>query len=167
MTEYIMHLSSIKRQDENDQAFLLMLQRIRLGKQTIHDAKRILQLDIALLPPEERQKVELEAMYLFANKEPRDQHNLHCLSKECNNENPIAIIKSKIMKDIQRRRHHQNILKMIEPHRRQSYVEMRQFVFVVETLYRNGDCIMVQLGKSSTLFLTKTKIQTAATNHYT
>jgi len=98
MTESVMHLSSIKRQDENDQAFLSLLQRIRLGKQTLHDARRILQLDIALLPAEERQKVESEAIYLFANKEPRDQHNLHCLSKECNNENPIAIIKSKISK---------------------------------------------------------------------
>jgi hypothetical protein len=89
-----MELKQIMRQQENEILFLKILNNIRLGKATNEDIAIIMSLHLSdhRFTEEDRKKIRENAMYIFANKAPMQEHNRKKLKEQNSENNPVARI---------------------------------------------------------------------------
>ena len=104
MGKTVIYLEGEKRVNEGQEKFKQILRAIRCEDEQQHltedDVQSLLELDLAhkTFTDTQRKLIELEATYIFANKEPRDRLNSLKLKIINTKSNPVARIKSKTCK---------------------------------------------------------------------
>jgi hypothetical protein len=100
MGKNVMYLEGEKRVNEDQEQFRRILRGLRSEHKndelSEEDIQRLLELDInhPSFSDEERKKIEAEALYIYACKEPRDRMNARKLKEFNTPNNPVARIKS-------------------------------------------------------------------------
>ena len=100
----VIYLEGEKRVINGQDSFKQILRAVRCEHNTVHlsedNIETLLELDLnhKSFSQKERQSIQQEATYVFANKEPRDRLNNLKLKMENLNENPVARIKSQTTK---------------------------------------------------------------------
>ena len=97
LSQEVIFLDEVIRQDEGQIYFRKMLQRIRKGWCTPEDEKRLrsLILNTTNFSTKDIQMIKQEALYLFANKEPKNIFNKEKLMEMSGKQNPVAVCRSK------------------------------------------------------------------------
>ena len=95
-TDTAIELETSFRQDSNEDEFRKTLDCVRLGKSTNMTAKQLMALHQSNYLQGAWQEISKNATYLFANKAPKDEHNMKMLSITSNAQNPVAVIRSKL-----------------------------------------------------------------------
>jgi len=95
-TVYI--LSKHQRADDNE--FIAIQDRIRMGSPSKEDIDAILSLNIHRLKADERTQVETDkaTIHIFATRKQCVEYNLSNIYKQQSEENPVAMIKNKLVK---------------------------------------------------------------------
>ena len=92
---HVMKLTIIKRQHEAQREYKDILTNTAIDKVTEQQAKKLMSLHMHNFSASDQQKIlSKDTMYLFANKQPMQEHNLEQLVKEASDDNPVALIKS-------------------------------------------------------------------------
>ena len=93
-------LTMTKHQRTQDEAFIEIQDRIRVGTPTDNDVAAILSLNFNSLSTTTRNRIlnNPSTMHLFATRRACHDFNIMSLQDEHNEENPVAIIKSKLPK---------------------------------------------------------------------
>jgi hypothetical protein len=100
----VVFLDGEKRVNDGQDTFKRILRAARCEDQlqsfSEDDKQRLLQLHLSHVSfsVSERKQIQDNALYIFANKEPRDKHNSVKLREANTNNNPVARIKSKTQK---------------------------------------------------------------------
>ena len=89
-----MELEQVMRQQEEEKLFMRILNNIRVGKATHDDIATLmsLHLDDHQFTEDDRQWIRENAMYIFANKAPMQEHNREKLKEQNAEDNPVARI---------------------------------------------------------------------------
>ena len=104
MAQTVMTLKIIERQRESQRVFRNVLTRFRNNTQTVTDAAKLLKLDLLNFSTQEEETLKEGAMWIFANKQPRDEHNIRSLVHDMSAENPVAVIRATITTEGRNRR---------------------------------------------------------------
>ena len=96
LSEKVMELTKLKRQDENDKVLVKLLENAREDKISNREADILESLHISHFSAAEQKEIKDRSMFLFATKEPMHNFNLEKLGKQSSAENPVAFIKSKV-----------------------------------------------------------------------
>jgi len=90
----VMELEQVMRQQEKEILFMEILNNIRLGKARDEDIATLmsLHLDDHNFTEEDRRQIRENAMYIYANKAPMQEHNRKKLKEQNSEDNPIARI---------------------------------------------------------------------------
>jgi PIF1-like helicase len=100
----VIYLEGEKRVNEGQDMFKQLLKAVRCedgnNEMTEEQAQTLLELDLyhKTFSTEQRQIIQDEATYIFANREPRDKHNSWKLKLANSSNTPVARIKSKTVK---------------------------------------------------------------------
>lgn len=103
MSEKVMTLTKLKRQDDQDKEMVDLLTALREDTVTDHQSSGIMdQLHIDNLEPNDREKIvnDDKTMHLFATKEPMEAFNMDRLEKDSSSSNPVAFIKTQVSEKI-------------------------------------------------------------------
>ena len=97
MSHTCMELTTIKRQHATQTRFKDLLQRLRVGEPNRSDVDYLMEHHLSNYNAAEVHQIRNKGtvMYLFATKEPRDEHNFKSLSGVSADDNPVALIKAK------------------------------------------------------------------------
>ena len=101
--EDVMVLTVSKRTNDSQQHFRDILQQTRAADdQSLSHSNIELLCNLHLMSPNftdiEREELQQDSLFLFANKAPRDAHNKHKLHAEHSPSNPVATIKARTQK---------------------------------------------------------------------
>jgi ATP-dependent exoDNAse (exonuclease V) alpha subunit len=90
----VMELQQVMRQQEKETLFMRILNNIRLGKATNEDIAILMSLHLNdhRFTEEDRKKIRENAMYIYANKAPMQEHNRQKLKEQNSEDNPVARI---------------------------------------------------------------------------
>ena len=92
LSTHVMELTTLKRQDESETTFRRILATTRIGKLTKKDAELLDRLHKEKRSPDEWKEIEAKAIRIFANNEPRIEHNQKQLAADSSEENPVAFV---------------------------------------------------------------------------
>jgi hypothetical protein len=97
MSDFCMELTTVKRQNGDQEVFKGMLERLRVGETTDDDARTLTSLHMMNFSTAEAEVITSEGvtMHLFATKAPRNVHNLTRLSEISSQSNPVAMLKTR------------------------------------------------------------------------
>ena len=103
--EDVMVLTVSKRTNDSQQHFRDILQQTRAADdQSLSHSNIELLCNLHLMSPNftdiEREELQQDSLFLFANKAPRDAHNKHKLHAEHSPSNPVATIKARTQKKV-------------------------------------------------------------------
>ena len=89
-----MELKQVMRTQEKEVLFLKILYNIRLGEATNQDIATLMSLHLSdhQFTEEDLKKIRENAMYIFANKAPMQEHNRKKLQEQNSEDNPVARI---------------------------------------------------------------------------
>ena len=96
MSNLCMELTSIKRQNADQQTFKGVLERLRVGEALSEDADFLLSLHLSNFKNSDVEKILSEgvSMHLFATKAPRNEFNFSRLADVSSSNNPVALVKA-------------------------------------------------------------------------
>ena len=96
MADFCMELTSVKRQNGDQQKFKETLQRLRVGETSHEDAAFLTSFHLSNFSSVEVDKIFADGvtMHLFATKAPRNEHNYRKLSELSSENNPVALLKT-------------------------------------------------------------------------
>ena len=94
----VIELETIKRLEKDADNLKRILYDLRNDGIKERDVDKLLKLHIRNLPPNLRHEVEKDAVYLFATKELKSQHNMKKLNEITNEDNPVCLLQSKYLK---------------------------------------------------------------------
>jgi hypothetical protein len=97
MTETCMTLTKTRRQNEDQDVFKEILQKVRIGEADINHANTLMDLHLSRYSNSDVKKITSSGitMHLFAKKAPKNEFNYKRLSQISDENNPVALIKSK------------------------------------------------------------------------
>lgn len=93
----VIELETIKRLEDDAHDLKKILEDLRCDGISNDDAKKLLQLHIRHLPAEKRNQIEEDAVYLFATKQLKSEHNMKKLKEITNENNPVCLLQTKIL----------------------------------------------------------------------
>jgi len=96
LSEKVMELTKLKRQDENDDVLVSILENARTDKISNKQADILESLHLSNFTAAQQKEIKDKSIFLFATKEPMRDFNLEQLDKESSENNPVAFIKSKV-----------------------------------------------------------------------
>ena len=90
----VMELQQVMRQQKEEMLFLKILNNIRIGEATNEDIATLMSLHLGdhQFTEEDRRQIRENAMYIFANKAPMQEHNRQKLKEQNSEDNPVARI---------------------------------------------------------------------------
>ncbi len=97
LSKDVMELKKILRTIDNDNKYKMLQSKSRLDMLENEDISEIYKYHIdnpESFTPDQRLAIETGAMFVFARKEDRDEHNRKMLESTATEENPVAVIKS-------------------------------------------------------------------------
>ena len=95
MSEVCMEMNTIKRQHKSQTVFRKILEKVRICKTTMDQTEILDALHLMNYSSADRETIKKDAMYLFATKAPRDNHNYYMLSRLASETNPVALVRTK------------------------------------------------------------------------
>lgn len=96
LSTHVMTLTCSKRQHADQDIFKSLLDKLRFGILEEINAHILMKLKLENIKSEKtKEDIKKDAMYLYANKEPMYEHNYNMLSKQCSQDNPVALLKPK------------------------------------------------------------------------
>ena len=94
ISKRVMSLKTVRRQQKSQTVFADILSRLRTGTPTADDANTLMKLRLDRFTCTEQKEIESgDTIHLFANKVPRDEHNIEKLAGLVKDNNPLAVIK--------------------------------------------------------------------------
>lgn len=97
LSDTVMSLTNLKRQDDNDTELVDLLTSLREDRVTDTQATEILEkLHLDNFTKDQQKEIihSDRTMHLFATREPMETHNLDCLHRDSCKTNPVALIKT-------------------------------------------------------------------------
>lgn len=94
----VVRLNKIKRLESNAVDLKRILNDVRNGGMSKEDAEFLMKRHIRHVPFEKRQWLEQNAVYLFATKQLKEEHNMRKLNEITNSTNPVLLLQTKFEK---------------------------------------------------------------------
>ena len=94
----VIELQTIKRLEKDADDLKRILHDLRHDGIKESDAEKLLNLHIRNLPPDLRNEIENDSVYLFATKDLKSQHNMKKLNEITNENNPVCLLQTKYLK---------------------------------------------------------------------
>ena len=94
LAKTVMELKEIMRQQQQEVLFIRILTNIRIGNASNEEIAILMSLHLSnhRFSEEDRKKIRENAMYIFANKAPMQEHNRQKLKEQNSEDNPVARI---------------------------------------------------------------------------
>ena len=94
LAKTVMELKEIMRQQQQEVLFIRILKNIRIGNASNEEIAILMSLHLSdhRFSEEDRKKIRENAMYIFANKAPMQEHNRQKLKEQNSEDNPVARI---------------------------------------------------------------------------
>ena len=96
--EKVIELETIKRLEADAEDLKNILSDLRNDGIKECDVQKLLQLHIRNLPTNQRNQIENDAVYLFATKDLKSQHNMKKLNEITTDNNPVCLLQTKFLK---------------------------------------------------------------------
>lgn len=97
-SQNVIELETIKRLENDAEDLKRILHDLRNDGIKEEDANKLLKLHVRNLPSNLRHEIEKDAVYLFATKELKSQHNMKKLNEITNEDNPVCLLQTKYLK---------------------------------------------------------------------